>query len=98
MDENLEAERHVADTLSQFFSLACQTALTCSPLTENEQHLSGSHLPSESPPELIGAKKAQVSNFNLCFTWPDSFQLKPYTMFFSLRSKTTIHNNQYYDG
>lgn len=45
---------------------ACQTALTCLPLTENEQRLSG----------LIKVT-AQASNFKLCSTWPKLFQPRP---------------------
>lgn len=52
---------------------ACQAALTCRPLIENEQRLSGCHLSSESSSGMIRVT-AQASNFSLCSTWPDSNQ------------------------
>lgn len=51
---------------------ARQTALTCLPRTENERRLSGCHLSSESPSELIRVT-ARASNFRLCSTWTESF-------------------------
>ncbi len=56
----------------------CQTAPTCLPVTENAQRLSGCHLSSESPSELIRVT-AQASNFSLRSTWPESFQPRPNT-------------------
>lgn len=46
---------------------ARQAALTCLPLTENQQRLSGCHMSSESPSEMIRVA-SQASSFSLCST------------------------------
>lgn len=51
------------------------SALTCLPLTENQQRLSGCHMSSESPSEMIRVA-SQASSFSLRSTWPHSFQYK----------------------